>query len=201
MREGGSDVLARTFDKYHPPMATRDRRDELLATALEAFRENGYEGTSVADVVRAAGLSEAAFARDFELKEQLLIDLVEPLLNDLESTLDRFPRHPSWPDQGRELLSAYLDALLVHRDLISWIDGDAAVLRHPELGERLTDTNRRVREAIRGDNRSSAARLGAAAVLGALWRPLRDATDVDAAQERDAMLAAALAVVATVRAS
>jgi AcrR family transcriptional regulator len=182
-------------------MATRDRRDELLATALEAFRENGYEGTSVADVVLALGLSEEAFAHDFESKEQLLIDLVEPLLDDLESILDRFPRHPSWPDEGRELLSAYLDVLLVHRDLISWIDGDTAVLRHPKLGERLTDTNRRVREAIRGDNRSSAARLGASAVLGALWRPLRDITDTAAAQERDAMLAAALAVVATVRAS
>ncbi len=89
------------------------------------FRENVYEGTSVAEVVLALGLSEAAFVHDFESKEQLLIDLVEPLLDDLESTLDRFPRHPSWPHEGRELLSTYLDVLLVHCDLISWIDGDA----------------------------------------------------------------------------
>ena len=179
-------------------MARRNRRDELLATALEAFKESGYEGTSVADVVLTPGMSKAAFGYHFA-KEQLLIDLVEPLLDDLESTLDRFPRHPSWPDEGQELLSAYLDVLLEHRDLIIWIDGDKAVLQHPTLGERLTDTNRRVREAIRGDNRSSAARLGASAVLGALWRPLRDLTEVDAAREKAAMLAAAMAVAATVR--
>jgi AcrR family transcriptional regulator len=182
-------------------MAARNRRDELLATALEAFKERGYEGTSVADVVLTLGMSEASFAHQFESKEQLLIELVEPLLDDLASTLDRFPRHPSWPDEGEELLSAYLDVLLAHRDVISWIDGDSAVLQHPRLGERLTDMNRRVREGIRGDNRSSAARLGAAAVLGALWRPLRDLSDVDAAREKDAMLAAAMAVVATVRTS
>jgi AcrR family transcriptional regulator len=182
-------------------MARRNRREELLAAALEAFKESGYEGTSVADIVLTVSMSKAAFGYHLESKEQLLIDLVEPLLDDLESTLDRFPRHPSWPDEGQELLSAYLDVLLEHRDLIIWIDGDKAVLQHPTLGERLTDTNRRVREAIRGDNRSSAARLGASAVLGALWRPLRDLTEIDAAREKDTMLTAAMAVVATVRTS
>jgi hypothetical protein len=126
--------------------------------------------------------------------------LVEPLIDEVEATLDRFPRHPSWPDEGQELLSAYLDVLIEHRDLVIWIDGDKAVLQHPTLGMRLAESNRRVREAIRGDNRSSAARLGAAAVLGTLWRPLRDMTEVDAAREKDVMLAAAMAVAATVRA-
>lgn len=180
-------------------MAERTPREELLAAALEAFKERGYEGTSIADVVRTLGEGRAASGDPIESKEQLMIDLVEPLLEDLESTLDQFPRHPTWPDDGQDLLSAYLDVLLEHRDLIVWIDGDRAVLGHPALGQRLTDTDRRVREAIRGDNRSSAARLGAAAVLGALWRPIRDETDVDAAREREAMLRAAMAVVAMVR--
>ena len=182
-------------------MARSNRRGELLAAGLEAFQESGYEGTSIADVVNTLGMSKAAFGYHFESKEQLLIDLVEPLLDDLESTLDRFPRHPSWPDEGQELLSVYLDVLLEHRDLIIWIDGDKAVLQHQALGKRLTDTNRRVSEAIRGDNRSSAARLGASAVLGALWRPLRDLTEVDVAREKDAMLVVAMAIVITVRTS
>ena len=99
-------------------------------------------------------MSEADFGEDLKSKEQLLIDLVVPLLDDLESTLDRFPHHPTWPDEGQELLTAYLDVLLEHRDLVIWIDGDMAVLGHPTLGARLTDTNRRIREAIRGGNRS-----------------------------------------------
>jgi len=181
-------------------MTEKAPRDELHAAALEAFKDRGYGGTSMADIVRALGEGQAASGGPLESKEQLMIDLVEPLLEDLESTLQQFPRHPTWPDDGRNLLSAYLDVLLEHRDLIVWVDADRAVLGHPTLGERLADAHRRVREAIRGDNRSSAARLGAAAVLGALWRPIRDETDVDAARERETMLTAAMAVVATVRA-
>lgn len=99
------------------------------------------------------------------------------------------------------MLSSYLDVLLEHRDLVIWIDGDTAVLRHPTLGKRLSDLNRRVRDAVRGDNRSAAARLGASAVLGVLWRPLRNMTEIDASRETGAMLDAAMAVVETVRGS
>lgn len=180
-------------------MARKSRRVELLAAALQAFQESGYEGASVADVVARLGMSKAAFGYHLESKEQLLIELVEPLLSELEETLERFPRHPSWPDQGRELLSAYLDVLLAHRELVIWIDADTAVLLHPLLGKRLAETNRRVRQAIRSDDRSSAARLGASAALGTLWRPLRNLPEVKA--EKEAMLDAAMAVVSTVRGS
>ena len=180
-------------------MARKSRRDELLAAALAAFTAQGYEGTSVADIVAALGMSKAAFGYHVESKERLLVELVEPLLDDLDRVLDAFPHHPSWPDQGRAMLLAYLDVLIAHRDLVIWIDGDKAVLRHPILGKRLSESNRRIRESIRGDDRSSAARLGASAALGALWRPLRNLPEVPAHDERDAMLSAAMAVVGTVR--
>ena len=182
-------------------MPRKSRRDELLAAALAAFQQRGYDGTSVADIVAALGMTKAAFGYHLESKEQLLVELARPLLDDLEATLDRFPRHPSWPGEGGRLLGAYLDVLLRHRELVVWMDGDRAVLGHPTVGKRLTETNRRVREAIRGDNRSTAARLGASAAIGAMWRPLRNLTHLDARRERDAILAAAMAVVATVRSS
>lgn len=182
-------------------MAKRNRKQELLVAAVASFQERGYEGTSVADIVDGLGMSKAALGYHVESKEQLLFELVEPFIDDLESSLDGLPRHPSWPGEGSELLSGYLEVLLEHRELVIWIDADKAVLEHAILGKRLAETNRRVREAIRGDNRSAAARLGAAAVLGALWRPLRSLTDIDAVREKDAILAAAMAVVETVRAS
>lgn len=180
-------------------MPKKSRREEVLAAALEAFTERGFAGTSIADIVAALGVSQSDFA-GWADKEQLLMELVVPLLDDLDATLDAFPRHPSWPDQGQELLAAYLDVLIEHRGLVNWIDGDRAVLHHATIGKRLAESNRRVQEAVRGDNRSTAARLGASAVLGALWRPLRTLTEIDADREKDAMLAIAMAVVSTVRA-
>ncbi len=182
-------------------MARPSRRDELLATALAAFKERGYEGTSVADVVDLMGMSKAAFGYHLESKEQLLVELVEPFLAELEATLDTFPRHPSWPDEGRGLLSAYLDVLIKHRDLVIWIDADKAVLHHPTVGKRLSETNRRMREAIRGDDRSARRRWVAAAALGAMWRPLRNLPEVDVANEKGALLEAAMAITRTLEAA
>ncbi|MBT8165649.1 MAG: TetR/AcrR family transcriptional regulator [Acidimicrobiia bacterium] len=180
-------------------MARQSRREELLRAALEEFKEKGYEGTSVADIVLRTGMSKAAFGYHLETKEQLMDELVEPLLNDIEAALDGFVRHPSWPEEGRRLLSAYLDVLVEHRDLLIWVDADKAVLHHPRLGKRLTDSNQRLREAIRGDNRSAAARLGASAVLGTLWRPLRNLPELSVESEKQTILEAAMAVVTTVR--
>jgi AcrR family transcriptional regulator len=182
-------------------MPRTSRRDELLGVALEAFQGRGYDGTSVADIVDVLGMTKAAFGYHLDSKEQLLIELVTPLLDDLDAALNRFPRHPSWPEEGERLLSTYLDVLIRHRDLVVWIDGDKAVLGHPIVGRRLAASDRRVREAIRGDNRSAAARLGASAVLGAMWRPLRNLTDLDAEREKEAMLTIAMTVAGTVRAS
>jgi AcrR family transcriptional regulator len=180
-------------------MPKRNRKDELLQAALQAFQQRGYDGTSVADIVEGLGMSKAALGYHVDSKEQLLFELVEPFIDEVEECLDGWPRHPSWPEEGREMLAAYLGVLLNHRSTVIWIDADKAVLQHPVLGKRLAETNRRVRESIRGDRRSSAARLGASAVLGALWRPLRDQTDIDAARDRDVVLATAMAVVDTVR--
>ncbi|MBT8201843.1 MAG: TetR/AcrR family transcriptional regulator [Acidimicrobiia bacterium] len=180
-------------------MAKPSRRANLLNNALAKFQLHGYDGTSVADIVEELGMSKAAFGYHIQSKDQLLVELVTPLLDDLEAVLDRFPDQPTWPDEGEQLLGAYLDVLLAHRSVVMWIDGDKAVLMHPAVGKRLGELNRRMREAIRGDNRSTAARLGASAALSTLWRPLRNLPEVPAADYRVAMVEAALAVVRTVR--
>ncbi|WP_252407044.1 TetR family transcriptional regulator, partial [Escherichia coli] len=36
----------------------QDRRDSILLAAKQAFAEKGFEGTSIADIARAAGVSD-----------------------------------------------------------------------------------------------------------------------------------------------
>ncbi|MCB0020591.1 MAG: helix-turn-helix transcriptional regulator, partial [Anaerolineales bacterium] len=45
-----------------------ERRNEILAAALQAFSENGYDKTSIDDVVRATGLSKGTIYWYFKNK-------------------------------------------------------------------------------------------------------------------------------------
>ena len=55
------------------PETRFDRRlSEILAHATEAFREKGYEGSSMRDLSRAAGMSLAGLYHYFGCKERLL---------------------------------------------------------------------------------------------------------------------------------
>lgn len=50
----------------------QDRRDSILAAAREAFARGGFEGTSIADIARAAGVSDGLVYRYFANKRDLL---------------------------------------------------------------------------------------------------------------------------------
>ncbi len=52
--------------------ATTERRQEIIAQASRLFRADGVEGTSVGDVMTAAGRTHGGFYRHFETKDALL---------------------------------------------------------------------------------------------------------------------------------
>jgi AcrR family transcriptional regulator len=61
-----------------PDAITRSKRERTLAALLEAgldlFERQGYEETTVAEIARAAGVTEMTFFRYFPAKEHLLFD-------------------------------------------------------------------------------------------------------------------------------
>ena len=56
-------------------MSKRERTlARLLEAGLEAFERQGYDATTVAEIARAAGVTEMTFYRYFPSKESLLLD-------------------------------------------------------------------------------------------------------------------------------
>lgn len=155
-------------------MPRASRRDDLLAAALELFVERGYEGTSVADLASGTGLSKAAFVYHFGTKEDLLFELAVPLLDDLDGILRDHEQIPAADRDLRSALGDYLATLQRHRDVARWIDGDKSILNHHQLGRRLDANNRRAHRLLVGARPSARARAQASAVLGMLWRPIRN---------------------------
>lgn len=66
---------------------TENRREWILNTAARLFMKRGYEATSVRQISREAGVTEAALYYHFEGKRDLLREVVRTHLPDLESAL------------------------------------------------------------------------------------------------------------------
>src|ERR1700748_2808016 len=64
-----------------------ETRERLLRAAADVFAERGYDGTRVADIAAAAGVSNGALYAHFASKADLLVDALrthgKPLLSEL----------------------------------------------------------------------------------------------------------------------
>jgi len=57
-------------------------REEILSAAAKSFRERGFDGISVADLMREVGLTHGGFYGHFESKEELVALASQRAMND-----------------------------------------------------------------------------------------------------------------------
>jgi AcrR family transcriptional regulator len=88
------------------------QRARILDAMKELAGEHGYHDASVADVIKAAGVTRKAFYKLFDDKEQCFIQAYErELARLLTLTLEAFETQDAWADRVRAALSALLHAL------------------------------------------------------------------------------------------
>jgi AcrR family transcriptional regulator len=164
----------------------------LKAAALALFGERGYEGTSVDDIARRAGLAAGGFYLHFRSKRQLLLSLMDELLARLESLQLAVPAGDDTRSALHSLLTTAFDTDLeflgVYR---AWQD---AVLSDPDravLERRIRRwTTARVETVFRGLAGRAGARVGTdipalARVMDTLfWSLLAQASHLSAAGRR-----------------
>jgi len=68
--------------------AMAEHRKEIVAAAARLLRERGIAGTSVADLMQAAGLTHGGFYRHFESKDALVAEAIASAFHDLLSTVE-----------------------------------------------------------------------------------------------------------------
>lgn len=116
---------------------TDARRQKIIATAWEAFRENGFERTSMKEISERLGGSKATLYGYFQSKEQLFAAVLEQMIG--ESAEKAFSRLSGECEVGKRLLdfaNTYLavrltaEAMAIERALIA--EGNRT-----DLGERL----------------------------------------------------------------
>jgi len=74
----------------YPPAETAEKRERILVEGARQFRERGFSGVSVNDVMHAAGLTHGPFYNHFPSKEALMAGCIDhasaKALADLDET-------------------------------------------------------------------------------------------------------------------
>jgi TetR/AcrR family transcriptional regulator, transcriptional repressor for nem operon len=60
-----------------------ENREKILATAAKLFREKGFDGIGVADLMKAAGLTHGGFYGHFDSKDDLMAQACERAVDQL----------------------------------------------------------------------------------------------------------------------
>ena len=113
------------------------RRDEILRVAAELFGRNGYFGTSISDVIDAAGISRGTFYLYFDHKDSLVLELLEQFTQRMMGAVRVVD--PSGPDPTAEIyenVRRVVDVVFDDRHLTVMVLREGIGIR-PEVDERL----------------------------------------------------------------
>jgi AcrR family transcriptional regulator len=114
-----------------------ERREELLAAAMERFAQGGYHGTSTEVIARDAGISHPYLFRLFRTKKELFLACDERAC---EKVLDAFRRAAEQAPEGEKLDAmghAYTDELLPDRHALLMMMQGFAAASDPDIQERV----------------------------------------------------------------
>jgi TetR/AcrR family transcriptional regulator, transcriptional repressor for nem operon len=85
-----------------------ENREKILTAASVLFRENGFDGVGVADIMKAAGLTHGGFYGHFESKDGLALEVSRKLIERVEERWRELIANA--PDRPlRALLDHYID--------------------------------------------------------------------------------------------
>ena len=118
-----------------------ENREKILAVAGELFREKGFDGIGVAEIMRAAGLTHGGFYGHFESKDELACEASKALVarsqERWKAVVAASPEKP---------LEALLGHYLSHRNVVEYGTGcvfaslTQEVSRHgPEMQSTFTE--------------------------------------------------------------
>jgi AcrR family transcriptional regulator len=117
--------------------SAEERREEILAVALEHFAIGGYRGTSTEVIAREAGISQPYLFRLFRTKRELFLACDDRAC---AKVLDAFRRAAAEAPEGERLAAmgrAYVEELLPDRHAILMLMQGYAAVADPEIQEHV----------------------------------------------------------------
>ena len=111
MFEVNLTIYMEAIDMRYPPEETAAKHRRILEEAGRLFRERGFAGVSVGEIMKATGLTHGPFYNHFASKEALMAEALADLSSRTQADFDRI-----LAEQG---IAAYLDLYLSRRHVDS----------------------------------------------------------------------------------
>lgn len=173
---------------------TQGTRADILRVALELFRAQGYDATSLRQIAERLGITKAALYYHFRAKEQLVVELTRPFLDGFSAiVVTARARDDDGAVSAEELLGQYLDLIIAEHEVLSLLAGDPGTMKHPDIGLRGRTLVRAFQAELVGPEASDADHVRAACSVGAV-NAAADLPPGSIATARPHVLRAALAV-------
>jgi len=142
--------------------ASLETRNKILAVALELFRAQGYDATSLRQIAERLDLTKAAVYYHFPAKEDLVLAIAERYINGLRDIVARDDEPPeAW-------LNAYLALMLDAHDAVNFLWHDPGAWRHLEVGRAASQLFDKLQFGIAGRTGKVADHVRAGCALGAI---------------------------------
>jgi AcrR family transcriptional regulator len=182
-----------------------DTRAAIRAAALELFAARGYELTSLREIAERVGLTKASLYYHYPSKQALLLDLIDPLVQQWRAVAEYAESLPHTEDNVRIVLRRCLEALLSNRPAAGLFVRDAAALvaAIAPIWEELLALSRRMITWLAGPRPSHADSIRALAAMEVLGGALSASLylpEVSDAELRTALLDSATAALGLDRA-
>ena len=131
-RGGKEKPPTESFEEYPPELArlppgrhglprefvTHNQRERLIAGLAEAIAENGYSGTTIAHITRAAAVSRRTFYEHFASKDECFVAAYDTVMKELrERVSTAFDAEEEWPQAIRAGIDAMLSFLAAEPNL------------------------------------------------------------------------------------
>jgi TetR/AcrR family transcriptional repressor of nem operon len=104
-------IYMEAIDMRYPPEETAAKHRRILEEAGRLFRERGFAGVSVSEIMKATGLTHGPFYNHFASKEALMAEALADLSSRTHADFDRIV--------AEEGIAAYLDLYLSRRHVDS----------------------------------------------------------------------------------
>ena len=155
-----------------------DKKEILLQAAEELFGENGFEGTSMRQLAKKAGMNVAMVSYYFGSKDKLFEELVRRKTEKTRATIERANREKQFPREKMEMVIETIVENIFsnrhfHRLLYREITLEQRPLLNDTIGEILLGNKKRIRHMIEegiaaGDFRKVDVDLCIATIFGTI---------------------------------